>query len=418
MAYNSTTQIITAPVDVGDVSNALGIDILDIGTLCDSDLINRWSFNKSIRSSNPGILSREDIMLARAGLSPVSIGKLLQSAIGNSSLPLYSKDECLSEIKEWGYLRPRGATYSEWFRLLDFNGYNHKAVAPDNGWKSINIDADSLTKMRAVSLEFTNTGVYAGTNYIVEPKYGGSYYYGGLYSDFSILLGFSAGQGINQDVNMEIPIEAVVYLDGNWRIALAIWIPNFGSAGGWGIFASRMTIGQFFLDNPTGSGTSLRSLFPDLATNPFGANLISSYISSQGGFATMEAVPLLIKDLQYTVASGLYQLRPTETSVAFSMPSGAKSISINVGTPPMTLYYKTSVELINGALAAFITNTDTKSHTFEYTVTNVTPNGSTTSSARTTNLAAGVKQQVGGAPMQAGYSVYITVLKQDGVSIV
>jgi len=48
MAYDSSSQIVSAPVSIYDVQRALGKSSGDLGTLCQSSSINQWSKYKPV----------------------------------------------------------------------------------------------------------------------------------------------------------------------------------------------------------------------------------------------------------------------------------------------------------------------------------------------------------------------------------
>ena len=74
------------------MKNTLGIVSGDIGTLCISSLINKWSKNKPVR-----------------GVFPASANNKYGLDIANI----------------WAYLKPRGLSNNEEYRLDDFQGYEH-----------------------------------------------------------------------------------------------------------------------------------------------------------------------------------------------------------------------------------------------------------------------------------------------------
>lgn len=381
--------------------------------------INKWSFKKPVRHTTHAPITDEQVKSVKSGLAPVTVSKILASTIGVEAFVAHTHDEGLAEVAEWPYYRPRGEAYNEPLRSRDFDQYNGRSVAPDSGWTQKDIDASTLTKMKAVTIDVTSTGDYTGYNFKMQPQYNGSDYNEVLYQSFSMKFGPESGAGIGTTTNMDIPISYIASLDGYYRIALAVWIPNFGESGGWGIFASRMTIKQYYDEN-LGVGDSLRNLLPDLATNPFVASLMYDYVNSNTGYASFNVVPLLIKDLGYTFINNVFCLRPvTDVTEAYCMPSGARSMSFICGTPPMKIWYKTSTRNVGNSIGVFIKNEDTEaSHTFGYYITHYTPNAEPTQSAvNTITLAAGEERQVGGSPSQAGYSVTVTVVSQDGVEI-
>lgn len=102
------------PVDASDVMRCLGEDSLDVGVLCRSGKINKWSKHKPVRRSTPGVLTEEDFM-----------GNYTGEVYG---LRMPSDLESLIDVLEmdYEYIRPTGRPDSL-FRLRDFDGYDHYA---------------------------------------------------------------------------------------------------------------------------------------------------------------------------------------------------------------------------------------------------------------------------------------------------
>lgn len=137
MPYDSTTGIIsidssTTPpkgVSVYDVQRALGDGHRDVGSLCSSPKINTWAKYKPYRS---GLLytSAEARAAAHYGLN-IDVF----TSLGTPSTPNSFLAKLVAGELEWEYLSPRGegggtGGANEWYRLLDFNGYNRNAVCP------------------------------------------------------------------------------------------------------------------------------------------------------------------------------------------------------------------------------------------------------------------------------------------------
>lgn len=400
-------------VSIGDVQTVLSLTSPDLGYLIKNGSINKWAYGKPVRLNLWRRPTDAEISSVNCGLSPVSLSRLVSMNIGISSPGSYSEASCRSQIAEWTYLRPRGKqTYNEPFRLLDFVGYNHNAVAPDSGWSQMSLDYDTLTELGAVDITVTETGAYTGYNFKLTPRYNSQTYGYGLYSGFAIRFGQGSGESIGDVTNKEIPVEYVVPLDGNWRLALAVCIPDFHGTGkdGWGIFASRMTIRQFFAE---GGGTNIAPLLPDFATNPYVAQLMAGIVGSQGATVTFDAVPLLVKDLGYTTINGVFCLRCVDNvTVAYCMPSGADAVAIVCGTPPAPVYWQVSYDTQSGVIRGFITNTDQNAgHTFGY---RVLVNGSQTSTG-TAVMSAGETRQVAGTP--TGNNLTVEITSQDGTPV-
>ena len=72
--------LITAPVSIDDVASALGHGSYDLGTLCMSNNVNKWSFRKPIIHTSNGELSEQDYYNQNDGFTivgnsdPASVG--------------------------------------------------------------------------------------------------------------------------------------------------------------------------------------------------------------------------------------------------------------------------------------------------------------------------------------------------------
>lgn len=380
-----------------------------------SDKLNKWALHKPVRSSKPSNINNNDLMAAKCGLAPVEVSKILAASVGMPTHG-FTIDQCLAEIAEWSYDRPRKNV--DWFRLLDMHLYNHIAVAPDNEWGQMDISLDLLNKLKAVDVSDTITGDYGKVyNYKLEPRYNGNSIYDGLYDNFSLKIGSGTGEIIGGNSNMEIPIEYVASLDGAWRLCLAIWIPQYNGSYGnyWVFFSGRITIEQYFLEFDGKS--EQRQIFPDLATNPYGCQKIAEYIATKGNYTTFDVVPLLVKNLGNNKDTGIFSLEAVPgITQAYCMPSGAKAVPFVIGTPPMTLYYKVSRTYESGAIKIYLENTDTTSHTFGYELTRIV-GGSKTVTKGSVTLNGGEKRQISAVPNASGNGIDIKVTSQDGIEI-
>lgn len=298
---------------------------VDIGMMCSSPKVNKWSLNKPFRWAKWGysIDAAGDTEKAaarkavRQGLTAVEVSKILKSSVGYGEFVPSTKDEGLAEVSEWAYDRPTGGASSP-FRLPDFDGYEHDAVAPDGQWRTITFKDDTIDEL--INATITVDGSEYDFEMIPSTN-------NGLYSTFAMMFNQESGVEIGTTDKMEISISDIASIDGSYRIAMAVWIPNFGESGGWGFFASRMTIGQY----TGGAGDNMRVLYPDFATNQYAMYHIKSYYK-QTNIKSFLAVPLLVKDLQFTYATinekQLFYLRPVDVSNAYCMPSGQKDVSV------------------------------------------------------------------------------------------
>lgn len=122
-------------VSIEDVRSVLGDTSTDLGTLCTSSLINKWSKVKPVRYKT-GVSTPYFGELTPAIHASVNYGF---STDLDSSLvvttPMDALDLLLSG-EAYTYLPPNGATGSYAYRLTDFDGYNHNAPAPYSDYKN------------------------------------------------------------------------------------------------------------------------------------------------------------------------------------------------------------------------------------------------------------------------------------------
>ena len=417
MAHDSDRIYIgSTGVEIADMQSVLGTSANDIGQIIRNANINKWAMDKPVRLNKLGIIDDNDRSSVHCGLVPVSVSKIIAKSIyyngGSSS---YTKQDGLNQISEWEYLRPRGLSYNEWFRFLDFNGYDKRSVAPDSGWESREYTTEEMGTMASSSVSVTTSGSYSGRNFLLSTYQSGSY--GIFYSGFNMRFGDASSESIGTITYMDIPIKYITELSGNWRLCLAVWVPAHGNyAEGWALFISNSTIAQFFIDNP-GSSTNMRDLLPNLTSNPVAANYIKTYVESEGGYASLDAVPMLIKDVNYgysgqTVGTN-FVVRADSQTEGYCMPSGNGVIEFHYGNPPMPIYYRVSYKSEGGLVKAFLSNTDTTAlHVFDY---NVIVNGVVDSTGRASMPAGETDRQVAARP--TGTTLTIVVTAQDGTPV-
>lgn len=162
--------IISAPISVADVAKVLGRGVYDVGGLCRSTNINMWAKHKPVRSSlaffgkdekrtqyipELGInvtvpaylgditldttsswyeIEGRDIQVTKMNLAGMVVPMITKAS--NQTDAEFLEDACavirnlnaLGELN-WGSVYPRGngVTPNEYYRLTDFDGYNHNA---------------------------------------------------------------------------------------------------------------------------------------------------------------------------------------------------------------------------------------------------------------------------------------------------
>ena len=380
--------------------------------------MNRWAFNKPIKSSKQVNIDDTDRQKANCGLVSRQVTKLLTASIGMGEHTI-NKDACLAEVARWEYDRP-----TDWFRIRDMHLYNHDAVAPDADWEDVKVNKEMLQKIAAatVTKNAQPSGVtYTGYNYILQPKSNGVNFNSAYYNDFSIIFGRASGQEIGNTANMEIPLEYIASLDGDYRLALAVWIPNYHSngSGAWGFFISRMTIGYFYSSANTDKNKI--NIFPDLATNPYLADLMLDRIDDTASSTNFDVVPILVKNLSTDQASGMfYPLIVQNVTAAYCMPSGQKAIKVVCDNTDY-VWGKVDYEYIDDSKHAYIFNSDpNEPHTFGYEVYVKLPNrndliledeGEVTIAPNTRS------GSLGDVPDERDYGIKLVITSQDGKAV-
>lgn len=169
--YIDTSTTPPKGVSIDDVRTALNDSHRDIGNLCVSTKINPWSLNKPVRLGTPYQSAGWQASSAgNYGIVPYRIGTGAQAL---STLYNFAFDGAMNG---WTYEKPRGlATYSEWYRLMDFNGYDHHSPNPWSGWTGVS------SVVRGSSAWFGLDNVVAGWDESsFQPVTPSSIYYGDI----------------------------------------------------------------------------------------------------------------------------------------------------------------------------------------------------------------------------------------------
>jgi len=120
-------------VSIEDVRTVLLEASTDLGTLCTSSLINKWSKVKPVRHSSLSALANTQFATLNYGFATGASPAELVGETPADALNLMLNGTAYS------YLVPRGGAVSpvEPYRLTDFNGYNHNAPVPYAEFHSI-----------------------------------------------------------------------------------------------------------------------------------------------------------------------------------------------------------------------------------------------------------------------------------------
>lgn len=146
MGWNGTTGFLSAPLSVKDISDAIVFPSNDVGQLCTEGntatpqgYIKMWAKYKPFRSSVVGYATVAANQAAAAqnnfglvtGYSEHNLVYNMATAGSYYLAEMYNEARHYPKYSKWTYLKPRGKeTYNEWFRMLDFAGYNSNATRP------------------------------------------------------------------------------------------------------------------------------------------------------------------------------------------------------------------------------------------------------------------------------------------------
>ncbi len=123
-----TDGIVVKPVGMGDISTAIGLSSLDLGTLCQSSLVNMWAKYKSTKKANlygeTGKTSGSTYWKADNEMCGLAIPT--DSSLGNPTTSGHFLYKLLNGTIPWTRDYPTGGTLP--FRMLDFDGYMHGAI--------------------------------------------------------------------------------------------------------------------------------------------------------------------------------------------------------------------------------------------------------------------------------------------------
>lgn len=293
MAYNRTTGILTIDtanetfdVMLDNIASAIndyrvtevaGIKARDLGLLCTSPNINKWSKHKPIRSELIPEISETDIINANFGFTPTQID-IFTTAQGGA-LSNYTIYKLNGDTSPWKYNVPRGKSneYTEWFRVKDFNGYYSRAK---NFLSSPMSSENNLSQTHSI---FT-------PNYKYDES---SVNNSGSYADIDIMLSKLNFKVV--DSQMPNIGESSIY---TYRIALAIkvqFVSGINSVDGYLIASSIKPLGQVDSSNPF-------EYYIDLVK----VSDILKKIARQQEKNTFECIPFIAYDLKYSEDKHFY----------------------------------------------------------------------------------------------------------------
>jgi hypothetical protein len=127
------------------IANTIGVGSNDVGTLCASNKVNKWSKYKPIRLNK---------------LSGVTLDDQINNNFSFDLDNEVSTSPETASLKNWAYLKPTGGATSQ-YRMGDFRGYYHQALPLMNlidNFSSINIYGYNTFKIRVSDADNTISG--------------------------------------------------------------------------------------------------------------------------------------------------------------------------------------------------------------------------------------------------------------------
>lgn len=112
MGYNNTTKAIDAPISISTVARVLGTNSMDVGTLCTSPLINKYSVHRPMGIDSPKELTDDEICKNNGGYT--NLDDMVCAALYVVKNKYNNGDKL-----DWETQTPI------WYRLTDFIGYKH-----------------------------------------------------------------------------------------------------------------------------------------------------------------------------------------------------------------------------------------------------------------------------------------------------
>lgn len=366
MGYNS--GIVTMPVSIRDVQNALGDGNTDLGTLCKSDNINKWSWYKPVDYAKIGVITENERKSVHYGLSPVSLSYMLSMLRGDISHSNYSTEwnNAKGQIAEWIYTKPNGGASSP-YRLTDFveSPYSGEGRGSNGSYTNAGYYGNTPPPLRfgdvweigLTSLQdaannkiaetgadtvgwwckpYTNVGTgNIGSGSAVK----GTYCYEGLrYADYGARFGTASNENINMNNTWVIPLNFLLsstMMNEQWRLGLVVYVKgisgnNIIPSDVVDFFTSQYCLGS--VKNDIASAVQQFSI--DMITNQNLAYKMAAYVQSKGT-TDFDAIPVIVKFTNSTINGGgvnarTFQLINGANATFYSLPTGDKSFRIRV----------------------------------------------------------------------------------------
>ena len=309
------------------VGNTIGVASRDVGTLCSSSLINKWSKYKPIIYKTTGVgITKNNIIEAKAGLSPSAQLTTLKSAITPNGIenPVdKTVAQVVSQINPYTYNPPTGGANSP-YRIGDFRNYDHATTPPDSGAQNLKVYLNDFDK-------FVSTGQTSKSN--PDNIYNWEITSPDLYTFGNV--GIKMGEGTNEHVGFigspnAIPLPWIFANANNCRLGVAIRLKSTSNpltSNKWIIFVGKKTLN---------SENEIASMLPSISTNIRMYKELINQCTSKGNMFDM--VPILVENvmLSFIALEGSNgntlqsTLTVTSSTNIYAFPSGAKNVVFNV----------------------------------------------------------------------------------------
>ena len=182
---------ITAPVNQEDVQRALGIAVGgDWGHMCSSEKINKWARYKPQRSTNKFYLSYQDRIASDIVRFGIQIPFCQNDVMNGKVYNIISQGHGY-EQEGWNYLRPRGLSYNESFRITDFTRHPNETIPSAGGDPTpVNLQGYNHSALFPFMASINTPGADER-----QDSYYGTYYEINLQLSSSLIIDFYNSQG-------------------------------------------------------------------------------------------------------------------------------------------------------------------------------------------------------------------------------
>lgn len=351
MSYDSSTGIITKPVSIYDLQQALSSSSSDLGTLCMSSNINKWAkYKPVVVANNVGRLTYTELSNANFGLSYTQNTLLASRSDRSQDSSTVSDIDELEEIfvanTQWNYTQPSGGISSP-FRLTDFYAAQQDS---EDAWGYYKDTPGPIDNVSNMTIKLSDLRTCMNNGDITSSGSAGAWILEDdapiLYTNLKFRYGSETGYNMNgADVRSIILTDLMgMTSSDNYRLAVAVQVPSGSSLSYMRFFASKRTFAQF----RSLSTKTPAEIMPCLGSNQFLCYLINNYMSylyysatgdklgnhklnSTDPTATLPACLCVVKDIKMGREQGTYtHCQLDSTSYVYPAPAVITKFSISI----------------------------------------------------------------------------------------